>query len=153
MNPVTTASTQHPSAPGHQGCTDFQPRQLSRRVTLPDDGAMAGHGVTFSPGALLRHVHKLGPPPPGVSAGRMETETFILTRNLQPGGRFEARGCVVPIASEGRALRTQPTGHRRAARLALNPQTSGVRVADLHSLPEQGWATCLPERSGGNDGE
>jgi DNA-binding MarR family transcriptional regulator len=144
MIDTTQVSNQRDSAaPMPQGCTNFQLRQLMRRVSQHYDGEMGKIDLKTTQYSLLSHVVKLGPIRPGDLAAAMKMEPSTLTRNLKPlvtagwvtlEAGDDGRSRSVTITEAGRAKRTEAQRRWKVAQLSLN-QTLGVqRVAALHVL-------------------
>lgn len=126
-----------------QGCTNFQLRQLMRRVSQHYDLEMNKIGLKTTQYSLLSHVVKLGPIRPGDLAAAMKMEPSTLTRNLKPlitagwvalEAGADGRSRSASITEAGRAKRAEAQRRWKVAQLSLN-QTLGVqRVAALHVL-------------------
>lgn len=126
-----------------QGCTNFQLRQLMRRVGQHYDVEMGKIGLKTTQYSLLSHIVKLGPIRPGDLACAMTMDPSTLTRNLKPliaagwvaladGGDGRSRS--VAITEAGRNKRAEAQRRWKAAQLGLN-QTLGLqRVLALHAL-------------------
>jgi DNA-binding MarR family transcriptional regulator len=126
-----------------QGCTNFQLRQLMRRVSQHYDLEMSKTDLKTTQYSLLSHVVKLGPIRPGDLAAAMKMEPSTLTRNLKPliaagwvtlQAGDDGRSRSITITEAGRVKRTEAQRRWKVAQLSLN-QTLGVqRVAALHAL-------------------
>jgi DNA-binding MarR family transcriptional regulator len=151
------------SSPGPglpQGCTNFQLRQLMRRVSQHYDAEMSRIGLKTTQYSLLSHIVKLGPIRPGDLAAVMKMEPSTLTRNLKPlvsAGWVEqvagddGRSRSITITESGREKRTEAQRRWKVAQLGLN-QTLGVeRVAALHSLIQESLELLKPLAGGDDD--
>ncbi len=142
-----------------QGCTNFQLRQLMRRVSQHYDAEMSRIGLKTTQYSLLSHIVNLGPIRPGDLATAMKMEPSTLTRNLKPlvsAGWVEqtagddGRSRSISITELGRAKRTEAQRRWKVAQLGLN-QTLGVqRVVALHALIQESLELLKPV-AGGDD--
>lgn len=138
-----------------QGCTNFQLRQLMRRVSQHYDLEMSKIDLKTTQYSLLSHVVKLGPIRPGDLAAAMKMEPSTLTRNLKPlitagwvmlEAGDDGRSRSITITEAGRAKRTEAQRRWKVAQLSLN-QTLGVqRVAALHVLINESLDLLNPTR-------
>jgi DNA-binding MarR family transcriptional regulator len=136
-----------------QGCTNFQLRQLMRRVAQHYDLEMSHAGLKTTQYSLLSHVLKLGPIRPGELAVTMTMEPSTLTRNLKPllvAGWVEltpdadGRSRRATITAAGRLKRAEAQRCWKAAQGSLN-QTLGIeRVVALHALMQESLELLKP---------
>ena len=136
-----------------QGCTNFQLRQLMRRVSQHYDLEMGQIGLKTTQYSLLSHIVKLGPVRPGDLAAAMKMEPSTLTRNLKPliaagwvvlAAGSDGRSRSVSITESGREKRTEAQRRWKVAQLGLN-QTLGVaRVIALHTLINESLELLKP---------
>ena len=144
MNDVIQANSQTDlPAPTPKGCTNFQLRQLMRRVSQHYDLEMGKIDLKTTQYSLLSHVVKLGPIRPGDLAAAMTMEPSTLTRNLKPlitagwvtlQAGDDGRSRSVTITEAGRAKRTEAQRRWKVAQLSLNQMLGVQRVAALHVL-------------------
>lgn len=132
-----------------QGCTNFQLRQLMRRVSQHYDSEMARIGLKTTQYSLLSHVVRLGPIRPGDLAASMTMEPSTLTRNLKPliaagwvelAGGSDGRSRCVTATEAGRAKRSEAQRRWKAAQLGLNQVLGVKRVVALHALINESLA-------------
>ncbi len=126
-----------------QGCTNFQLRQLMRRVAQHYDLEMSRIGLKTTQYSLLSHIVKLGPIRPGDLAAAMKVEPSTLTRNLKPlidagwvalAQGIDGRSRSVTITEAGRSKRTEAQRRWKVAQLGLNKTLGVQRVVALHAL-------------------
>lgn len=142
-----------------QGCTNFQLRQLMRRVSQHYDAEMSRIGLKTTQYSLLSHIVKLGPIRPGDLATAMKMEPSTLTRNIKPlvsagwveqAAGDDGRSRSISITESGRVKRTEAQRRWKVAQLGLN-QTLGVqRVVALHALIQESLELLKPF-AGGDD--
>lgn len=140
-----------------QGCTNFQLRQLMRRVSQHYDAEMSRIGLKTTQYSLLSHIVKLGPIRPGDLAATMKMEPSTLTRNLKPliqegwvelAAGADGRSRSITITESGREKRTEAQRRWKVAQLGLN-QTLGVgRVVALHALIQESLELLKPVDGG-----
>ena len=140
-----------------QGCTNFQLRQLMRRVSQHYDAEMSRIGLKTTQYSLLSHIVKLGPIRPGDLATAMKMEPSTLTRNLKPlihegwvelAAGADGRSRSITITESGREKRTEAQRRWKVAQLGLN-QTLGVgRVVALHALIQESLELLKPVEAG-----
>ena len=159
LNMRTAASTSTAMAKP-QGCTNFQLRQLTRRVSQHYDGEMAKVGLKTTQYSLLSHVLKLGPVRPGDLALAMTMEPSTLTRNLKPlliAGWVElaagpdGRSRSVAITASGRAKRVDAQRRWKVAQAGLNGLLGDQRVVALHALINESLELLKPIEAGADD--
>lgn len=126
-----------------QGCTNFQLRQLMRRIAQHYDLEMSRIGLKTTQYSLLSHIVKLGPIRPGELADAMKVEPSTLTRNLKPlidagwvalAQGIDGRSRSVTITEAGRTKRTEAQRRWKVAQLGLNKVLGVQRVVALHAL-------------------
>jgi len=137
-----------------QGCTNFQLRQLMRRVSQHYDAQMSKIDLKTTQYSLLSHIVKLGPIRPGDLAEAMKMEPSTLTRNLKPliaagwvelAAGADGRSRSITVTEAGREKRTEAQRRWKVAQLGLN-QTLGVeRVLALHVLINESLALLKPK--------
>ena len=155
----TAASRPQPAAKP-QGCTHFQLRQLSRRVSQHYDGEMAKVGLKTTQYSLLSHILKLGPVRPGDLALAMTMEPSTLTRNLKPllasgwvalAPGPDGRSRSVTITASGRAKRIDAQRHWKVAQSGLSQLLGAQRVMALHALINESLDMLKPIEAGADD--
>ncbi len=155
----TAASPSTPAAKP-QGCTNFQLRQLTRRVSQHYDAEMARIGLKTTQYSLLSHVLKLGPVRPGDLALAMTMEPSTLTRNLKPllaagwvalAAGPDGRSRSVTITALGRAKRVDAQRHWKVAQAGLNQLLGAQRVMALHALINESLEMLKPIEAGADD--
>ena len=153
------ASRSQPTAKA-QGCTHFQLRQLTRRVSQHYDGEMAKVGLKTTQYTLLSHILKLGPVRPGDLALAMTMEPSTLTRNLKPllasgwvalAPGLDGRSRSVTITEAGRAKRVDAQRHWKQAQASLNQLLGAKRVLALHALINESLGMLKPVEAGADD--
>ena len=136
-----------------QGCTNFQLRQLMRRVAQHYDLEMSHAGLKTTQYSLLSHVLKLGPVRLGELAVTMTMEPSTLTRNLKPllaAGWVEqmpdadGRSRRVTITAAGRLKRAKAQRCWKAAQASLNQKLGTERVVSLHMLMHESLELLKP---------
>ena len=136
-----------------QGCTNFQLRQLMRRVAQHYDLEMSRAGLKTTQYSLLSHVLKLGPVRLGELAVTMTMEPSTLTRNLKPllvAGWVElapdadGRSRRAAITSAGRRKRAEAQRCWKAAQASLNHTLGIERVVALHALVHESLQLLKP---------
>ena len=131
---------------GPRGCTNFKLRQVTRLVSQQCERHFADSGLKTTQYALLSHVDKLGPVPPGELARHMDLDASTLTRNLQPllaDGWVEmlpgadGRSRLVQVTPAGRAKRAEMKADWKRAQLSINETLGDERVQRLHALLDE----------------
>ena len=155
-NPISQPATDWGTSTP-QGCTNFQLRQLMRRVSQHYDNEMSQIGLKTTQYSLLSHIVKLGPIRPGELAVAMKMEPSTLTRNLKPlihegwvglAAGADGRSRSITITDSGRQKRTEAQRRWKVAQLGLN-QTLGVgRVVALHTLIQESLELLKPIEAG-----
>ena len=143
-----------------RGCTNFQLRQLMRRVAQHYDLEMSSVGLKTTQYSLLSHVLRLGPVRLGELAVAMTMEPSTLSRNLKPllaAGWVEltpdvdGRSRRAAITAAGRLKRAEAQRCWKAAQGSLN-QTLGLqRVAALHALMQESLELLKPVEAKADD--
>ncbi len=143
-----------------QGCTHFQLRQLTRRVSQHYDAEMAKTGLKTTQYSLLSHIQKLGPVRPGELAAAMTMEPSTLTRNLKPllvagwvalAAGPDGRSRSVAITASGRSKRVDAQRHWKVAQAGLNQLLGAQRVVALHALLNESLDMLKPTEAGADD--
>lgn len=136
-----------------QGCTNFQLRQLMRRVGQHYDLEMGKIGLKTTQYSLLSHILKLEPVRPTDLANAMTMEPSTLTRNLKPllaagwvalGSGSDGRSRSVTITEAGRTKRAEAQRRWKSAQLGLNQILGAQRVTTLHALLQESLLLLAP---------
>jgi DNA-binding MarR family transcriptional regulator len=151
----------HPPETGRpQGCTNFQLRQLMRRVSQHYDAEMAATGLKTTQYSLLSHVLKLGPLRPGDLAQAMGMDPSTLTRNLKPliaagwvqlSPGDDGRSRTVTITPQGRDKRIEAQRRWKVAQQRLNDLLGVPRVLALHALIGESLALLSSPQTADHD--
>jgi DNA-binding MarR family transcriptional regulator len=136
-----------------QGCTNFQLRQLMRRVGQHYDLEMGKIGLKTTQYSLLSHILKLEPVRPTDLASAMTMEPSTLTRNLKPllaagwialASGSDGRSRSVTITEAGRTKRAEAQRRWKSAQLGLNQILGVQRVTALHALLQESLLLLAP---------
>lgn len=143
-----------------QGCTNFQLRQLMRRVGQHYDLEMGKIGLKTTQYSLLSLILKLGPVRPSDLAKAMTMEPSTLTRNLKPllaagwvasASGSDGRSRSVTITEAGRTKRAEAQRRWKSAQLGLNQILGVQRVTALHALLQESLLILAPTTSRSDD--
>ena len=127
------------------GCTCFQLRKLTRRITQHYDARLAPAGLRVTQYSLLANLRG-GPVPMSALAARLEMDRTTLTRSLKPlaeAGLVEvapgedARSRIVSITGRGREAWSQARDLWRRAQDEVNRALGPDHVAALHAALEE----------------
>ncbi|RYX90249.1 MAG: MarR family transcriptional regulator [Comamonadaceae bacterium] len=141
--PPPPAEADAPAALKPQGCTNYQLRQLMRRVSQHYDAEVGKTGLKGTQYSLLSGVLRLGPIAPGALARAMKLDASTLTRNLKPliaagwlalGPGADGRSRLVSITDEGRDKRQEAQRRWKVAQNGINQILGEQRVMALHAL-------------------
>lgn len=143
-----------------QGCTNFQLRQLMRRVSQHYDAEMGKVDMKTTQYTLLSHIVKLGPLRPGDLAVAMKMEPSTLTRNLKPliaagwvalAAGPDGRSRSVAITASGRNKRIEAQRCWKVAQDGLTQVLGVQRVLALHALINESLELLKPTEAGTDD--
>jgi DNA-binding MarR family transcriptional regulator len=137
-----------PPATKPAGCTCFQLRKLTRRITQHYDSRLAPAGLRVTQYSLLANLRG-GPLAMSAFAARMEMDRTTLTRSLKPLAETglveiapgkDARSRIVSITDRGREAWSQARELWRRAQDEVNRALGSDHVAALHATLDESLA-------------
>ena len=130
------------------GCTCFQLRKLTRRITQRYDSHLAPAGLRVTQYSLLANLRD-GPLAMSALAARMEMDRTTLTRSLKPLAETglvevtpgkDARSRIVSVTDRGREAWSQARELWRRAQDEVNSALGAEQVAALHATLDRSLA-------------